>query len=84
MEKTTIKRRMTGNVVSNKMTKTVVVEVSSVKVHPKYHKRYSVTKKYPAHVKEGEYQIGDKVEIEECPPVSKTVNWVVIGKVTKA
>ncbi len=84
MEKTSIKRRLTGNVVSNKMTKTVVVEVSSVKVHPKYHKRYSVTKKYPSHVKEGQYAIGDKVEIEECPPVSKTVHWVVVGKVTKA
>ncbi len=81
MEKTSIKRRLVGNVVSNKMMKTIVVEVSSIKVHPKYHKRYSISKRYPAHVDTGEYAVGDKVEIEECPPVSKTVNWKVVGKV---
>ncbi len=82
MEKTpTIKRTMTGTIVSNKMQKTVVVQVTSVKVHPKYHKRYQVTKKFAAHVESGEYQVGDKVEIEECAPISKSKNWKVVKKI---
>ena len=78
MEK--MKRQLTGTVASNKMTKTVIVKVESVKVHPKYHKRYTVTKKYPAHAEEA-LAIGDKVVIEESKPFSKTVNWQVVKKV---
>lgn len=74
-----IKRKLTGQVVSNKMMKTVIVKVDSVKVHPKYHKRYTVSKKYPAHADEA-YAIGDKVVIQESKPYSKTVNWKVIKK----
>ncbi len=72
---------MIGIVASAKMNKTVVVKVSSVKVHPKYHKRYTVTKKYPAHNELADVAIGDKVEITESKPISKTVNWVVTKKV---
>lgn len=74
-----IKRKLTGIVMSNKMTKTVIVKVDSVKVHPKYHKRYTVSKKYPAHTEET-FAVGDKVVIEESKPYSKTVNWRVISK----
>ena len=81
MEKTSIKRKLTGNVVSNKMAKAVVVEVHAIKVHPKYHKRYRVTKKYPAAVDEGTFNVGDQVEIQECAPRSKTINWVVVRKI---
>jgi small subunit ribosomal protein S17 len=76
----TLKRTLSGKIVSAKMAKTVIVEVSAVKVHPKYHKRYHVTKKYPSHVEAGEYAVGDKVEIQECPPKSKTVFWKVVKK----
>ncbi|HYE22074.1 MAG TPA: 30S ribosomal protein S17 [Verrucomicrobiae bacterium] len=82
MEKQSIKRTLIGDVVSNKAQKTVIVEVENIKIHPKYHKRYKVSKKYPAHVESGEYQIGDRVEIQECPPVSKTKNFVVIRKIS--
>jgi small subunit ribosomal protein S17 len=82
MDKTSIKRKLTGEVVSAKMTKAIVVEVHSVKVHPKYHKRYRVTKRYPAAVDEGTYAVGDKVEIQECAPRSKTINWVVVRKIS--
>ncbi|MBX4204721.1 MAG: 30S ribosomal protein S17 [Candidatus Doudnabacteria bacterium] len=75
------KRTLIGIVDSNKMTKTIVVKVSSVKVHPKYHKRYEVAKRYPAHNELEGIQIGDKVEIQESKPFSKTVNWVVTKKV---
>jgi small subunit ribosomal protein S17 len=74
-----IKRKLVGTVVSNKMNKTVIVKVDSVKVHPKYHKRYTVSKKYPAHT-DSEVAVGEKVTIEESKPYSKTVNWKVISK----
>jgi small subunit ribosomal protein S17 len=76
-----VKRQLTGQVTSNKMNKTVIVMVEMVKVHPKYHKRFKVSKKYPAHTETNDYAIGDKVIIEESRPYSKTVNWVVVKKV---
>lgn len=72
---------LVGQVSSNKMAKTVIVKISQVKVHPKYHKRYQVTKKYAADTAGQEYQIGDKVEIKETRPLSRTKNWVVVRKV---
>lgn len=75
------KRQLQGTIVSNKMLKTVVVEVERLKQHPKYKKRYRVTKSYQAHVESGEYQVGDKVIIEESRPISKEKKWKVINKV---
>lgn len=62
------------------MVKTVVVKVERMKEHPKYKKRLIVSKKYKAHTEET-YQIGDKVTIEECKPISKEKKWIVIKKV---
>lgn len=81
MDKTIHKRRLIGVVESAKMTKTVVVKVGNIKVHPKYHKRYEVMKKYPAHNELPDIKAGDKVEIEESRPYSKTVNWIVTKKI---
>lgn len=78
------KRKLQGIVVSNKMAKTVVVKVEKIKEHPKYKKRYKVHKKYKAHIDSQEYNIGDKVVIEECKPISKDKRWRVIKKVDKA
>jgi len=75
------KRTLIGTVDSAKMNKTVIVKVGSVKVHPKYHKRYVVSKRYPAHNELADISVGDKVEIAESKPFSKTVNWIVIKKV---
>jgi small subunit ribosomal protein S17 len=75
------KRKLIGTVDSAKMTKTVIVKVGSIKVHPKYHKRYEVVKKYPAHNELADIVVGDKVEIQESKPYSKTVNWEVTKKV---
>jgi len=72
------KKRLKGTVVSNKMQKTVVVEVERVKEHPKYKRRYKVHKKYKAHYDKGEYHVGDKVTIEECRPISKDKKWRVV------
>lgn len=75
------KKQLTGIVVSDKMQKTVVVEVEKVKEHPKYKKRYKVHKKYKAHDEQEEYHVGDKVVIEECRPISKEKRWRVIKKI---
>ena len=76
------KRQLQGIIISNKMLKTVVVKVESIKEHPKYKKRYKVHKNYKAHVgTEGEYLVGDTVLIEECRPMSKDKKWQVIKKI---
>ncbi len=75
-----MKNKLKGTIVSDKMEKTVVVEVERVKEHPRYKKRYKEHKKYKAH-SEGGYKQGDKVVIEECRPISKDKRWRVIGKI---
>jgi len=75
-----VKKRLTGTIISNKMEKTVVVEVERIKEHPKYKRRYRFHKKYKAHDEKGEYHVGDKVIIEECRPISKEKRWRVIKK----
>jgi small subunit ribosomal protein S17 len=75
------KRKLIGKIVSNKMQKTLVVEVERITEHKKYRKRYRISKKYKAHNEKGEYKIGDKVVIEESRPLSKEKHWIVKGKV---
>jgi len=75
------KRQLTGTVISNKMSKTIVVRVERIKKHPKYKKRYKIHKKYKVHTESGEYNIDDKVIIEECRPISKEKRWRVISRV---
>ena len=73
-------RVLKGVVVSDKMNKTIVVEVSRMKKHPKYKKYYSVTKRFKAHDEEGAYKTGDRVLIKETRPLSKVKRWRVISK----
>ncbi len=75
------KKQLQGIVVSDKMQKTVVVKVESIKIHPKYKKRFKSHKKYKAHDKNGEYHVGDRVIIEETRPLSKEKRWQVIKKI---
>lgn len=81
MTQTTKKQQITGRVVSDKMEKTVVIEVVSKKRHPKYHKTYHVTKRFKAHSPENAYHVGDNVVIEATRPISKDKNFIVIKKV---
>ena len=74
-------QRIVGNVVSDKMDKTVVVRVDIRKRHPKYHKSYTVSKKYKAHDEQNQYHIGDTVVIESTRPMSKEKKFKVIRKV---
>ncbi|MBU6447614.1 30S ribosomal protein S17 [Patescibacteria group bacterium] len=75
------KRTKVGTIVSDKMSKTVVVEVNEQKRHQKYHKAYKFTKRFKAHVEDGEYHVGDKVEIEETKPISKDKHFKVLRKI---
>jgi len=76
------KKQLTGEVISNKMQKTVVVEVERIKEHPKYKKRYKIHKKYKAHDEKSECKMGDQVIIEECRPISKDKKWKVVKRLT--
>lgn len=81
-EKTTqMKRILKGTVVSDKMEKTVVVRVESTKIHPKYGKRFTRSRKFKAHDEKGEYKNGDFVKIQEMRPLSKGKRWRVVGKI---
>ncbi|HYF05534.1 MAG TPA: 30S ribosomal protein S17 [Patescibacteria group bacterium] len=71
---------ITGIVVSDKMDKTVVVEVHLKKRHPKYHKTYTVSKKFKAHDEKNEYKTGDKVVISSSRPISKEKRFTVVSK----
>jgi len=75
------KKKLTGIVVSDKMQKTVVVQVERIKEHPKYKKRYKIHKKYKVHDENQQYHIGDNVVIEETKPMSKDKRWTVIQKI---
>ena len=74
-------RVLKGIITSDKMTKTVVVKVSSMKKHPKYKKYFKVSKKYKAHDEENQYHTGEQVLIKETRPMSKEKRWIVVGKV---
>jgi small subunit ribosomal protein S17 len=77
---TTIKQGKTfkGTVVSDKMDKTVVVEVGSFKQHPKYGKFLTRHKRFKAHDEENRCKVGDIVTIREVKPISKDKNFIVI------
>ena len=70
------RRRMTGFVTSNKMTKTVVVEITRTYQHPLYHKVVHSSKRVKAHDELG-CQVGDEVAIIESRPLSRDKFWVV-------
>ena len=83
MERRNRKSRI-GVVVSNKMTKTVVVKVERRVADRKYGKIVTKAEKYKAHDENQECNIGDKVRIVETRPVSKDKRWRVNGLITKA
>src|SRR5712691_12914540 len=64
-----------GVVISNKMDKTIVVAVVSLKRHRIYKRTYKQTKHFYAHDEENSCQIGDRVRIEETRPLSKLKRW---------
>lgn len=75
-DKTIIK----GVVVADSMDKTVVVDVTRVKTHPLYHKKYSVNRQFKAHDEHNQYKIGDTVEMVSSRPLSKNKRHIVLSK----
>ncbi|MFP6710578.1 MAG: 30S ribosomal protein S17 [Rhodospirillales bacterium] len=72
------KRIMQGVVVSDKMDKSIVVNVERRTKHPLYKKYIRRSKKYVAHDENNVCKEGDVVQIQECRPISKRKNWEVI------
>lgn len=71
------RKKLLGYVVSDKMDKTVVVRVETLKRHSLYHKTIKHIKKYKAHDEENKCRIGDRVLIVETRPLSKEKTWAV-------
>ena len=69
------RQQKVGTVVSNKMNKTIVVAVESLKKHRIYKRTYRQTKRFQAHDEENICQVGDIVRIEETRPLSKMKRW---------
>jgi small subunit ribosomal protein S17 len=79
-----VRKTREGVVVSDKMDKTVVVEVKRLVSHPLYHKIIRRRKKFKAHDPENTCQVGDKVLIEETRPLSRDKRWRVKEVLEKA
>ncbi|MBX9877347.1 MAG: 30S ribosomal protein S17 [Candidatus Obscuribacterales bacterium] len=78
------RKELVGEVISNKMDRTVTVAVQNHTSHPKYEKVIAQTNKFKAHDENNSCQIGDVVRIRECRPLSKTKRWLVIDTVGHA
>jgi small subunit ribosomal protein S17 len=76
-------KELIGTVVSNKMQKTIVVEVTRKKAHPMYKRVIAIRKKFYAHDEKNEAHTGDTVRIEESRPLSKLKRWTLKDIVRK-
>ena len=78
------RKTLIGKVVSNKMAKTIVVQVERQKAHPLYQRVVSRSRKFYAHDEKGTANIGDFVKIEETRPLSKLKRWRLMEIIQKA
>ena len=74
------RRVMQGIVVSDKMDKTVIVEVERLVMHLLYKKFIRRSKKYSAHDENNACKVGDVISIRECKPISKNKRWEVLAE----
>jgi len=77
-------RERQGIVVSDKMEKTIVVQVMSVKPHPLYKKIVRRTGRLKAHDEQNEAHVGDQVLVRECRPLSKSKSWRLVQVLQRA
>lgn len=77
------KRTLTGEVISNKMDKTVVVNTTRSFKHTQFHKTIRTVKKYKVHDESNSAQVGDVIEFYEGRPVSKT-KYMYLARIVKA
>lgn len=78
------RKERTGEVVSNKMAKTIVVSVERRFPHPRFRKVVSGYKNFYAHDEKGEAKVGDQVRIQETRPMSKTKRWRLVQVIRSA
>jgi len=78
------RRQVRGRVISDKMDKTVVVEVERTVKHPRYHKYIKQVRSFKAHDEDNSCKVNDLVLIEESRPLSRTKRWRVIERFTQA
>ncbi len=78
------RKRLTGVVTSDKMQKTIVVEVTTTKRHPLYEKVVRLKKKYKVHDENDDARIGDRVEIIESKPLSRHKRWALVSVLDRA
>lgn len=78
------RRVLRGVVTSDKMDKTAVIEVTTLKQHPLYGRTVKRTKKFKAHDENNECGVGDTIEIMECRPLSREKRWRMVRIVEKA
>ena len=71
------RKKLSGKVLALNTPQTAVVDVETVKIHPRYKKRYKMNKKYLTHYENIELKIGDAVQIEEISPISKKKTWII-------
>jgi small subunit ribosomal protein S17 len=83
-ERESSQRERRGVVISDKMDKTIVVEVSAAKPHPLYKKIVRRTNRLKAHDERNEARIGDTVLVRECRPLSKSKSWRLISILERA
>jgi len=74
------KRILAGTVTSNQNEQTVTVSVERRFTHPVLKKTIRKSKKYRAHDEKNAFNVGDKVRIQECKPISKTKRWEVVAE----
>ena len=84
MEKRNLRKERIGVVTSNKMEKSIVVSVVKRVKHPMYGKFVLQTKKFVAHDKKNDCNIGDTVRIMETRPLSKTKCWRLVEIIERA
>lgn len=72
------RRILQGTVVSDKGDKSIVVRVERRVMHPIYKKFIKRSKKFAAHDEQNQCKVGDIVRIQECAPISKRKNWIVV------
>ena len=84
MEERNRRKVLRGTVVSDKMDKTIVVEINTTKSHPLYGRHVKYSKKFKAHDENNEAKVGDIVEIMETRPLSKDKYFRLVKIVTKA
>src|ERR1700719_2981022 len=77
------RKERVGEVISNKMTKTIIVRVERRFPHPRYKKVVTGYTKFYAHDEKGEAKVGDRVRIIETRPLSKTKNWRLVEVVDR-